>query len=110
MTGDASGSIFWTVGSSMPFGRSGIVSWRRSRTSCVATSVFFSSTKRMTTWETPSLVIDVISSMPLIVLTASSIFSVISVSTSSGAAPGRRVVTTTTGMSTFGKRSSPSLP
>ena len=33
--------------------------------------------------------------MPLMVLTASSILSVISVSTSSGAAPGRRVVTTT---------------
>ena len=47
--------------------------------------------------------------MPLIVLTASSILSVISVSTSSGAAPGSRVVTTTVGKSTFGKRSTPSL-
>ena len=47
--------------------------------------------------------------MPLIVLTASSILSVISVSTSSGAAPGRRVVTTTVGKSTFGKRSRPSF-
>ena len=62
----------------------------------------------MTTCDTPSDEVERSSSMPLIVLTASSILSVISVSTSSGAAPGSRVVTTTVGKSTLGKRSSPS--
>ena len=42
----------------------------------------------MMTCETPSVVIERSSSMPLMVLTASSILSVISVSMSSGAAPG----------------------
>ena len=60
------------------------------------------------TCETPSDEIERSSSMPLIVLTASSILSVISVSISSGAAPGSRVVTTMVGKSTFGKRSTPS--
>src|SRR5438045_3405467 len=46
--------------------------------------------------------------MPLIVLTASSILSVMSVSISSGAAPTRRVVIVIVGMSTFGNRSTPS--
>ena len=62
----------------------------------------------MMTVETPSDEVERSSSMPLIVLTASSILSEISVSTSSGAAPGSRVVTTTVGKSTFGKRSRPS--
>ncbi len=46
--------------------------------------------------------------MPLMVLTASSILSVTSLSTCSGAAPGRRVVTTMAGKSTFGNWSMPS--
>ena len=62
----------------------------------------------MMTCETPSDEFDRSSSMLLIVLTASSILSVISVSTSSGAAPGSLVVTTTVGKSTLGKRSRPS--
>ena len=57
----------------------------------------------MMTVETPSEEVERSSSIPLIVLTASSILSEISVSTSSGAAPGSRVVTTTVGKSTFGK-------
>ena len=57
--------------------------------------------------ETPSEEVDLSSSMPLMVLTASSILSEISVSISSGAAPGSLVVTTTVGKSTFGKRSRP---
>ena len=61
----------------------------------------------MMTCETPSDEVERSSSMPLMVLTASSILSVISVSISSGAAPGSRVVTTTVGKSTFGKRSTP---
>ncbi|CAN5859725.1 hypothetical protein BH24ACI4_BH24ACI4_10890 [soil metagenome] len=64
----------------------------------------------MTTCETPSDDMDRSSSIPLIVLTASSILSVISLSISSGAAPGSRVVTITVGKSTFGKRSTPSRP
>ena len=57
----------------------------------------------MMTCETPSDEFERSSSMLLMVLTASSILSLISVSTSSGAAPGSRVVTTTVGKSTFGK-------
>ena len=62
----------------------------------------------MITCETPSDELERSSSIALIVFTASSILSVISVSTSSGAAPGSRVVTTTVGKSTFGNRSRPS--
>jgi hypothetical protein len=61
----------------------------------------------MMTVETPSEEVDRSSSIPLIVLTASSILSEISVSISSGAAPGSLVVTTTVGKSTLGKRSRP---
>src|SRR5262245_39462629 len=61
------------------------------------------------TCEIPSDETERRSSMPLIVLTASSILSVISVSICSGAAPGWTVVTMTVGKSTFGKRSTPSL-
>src|SRR5688500_7244746 len=46
--------------------------------------------------------------MPLIVFTASSTLSVISLSTCSGAAPGSRVVTVMVGMSMLGIRSTPS--
>ncbi len=79
-----------------------------SRTSCAATSTSFSSTKEMITIDTPSDEVERNSSMPLIVLTASSILSVISVSTCSGAAPGSRVVTRMVGKSTLGNRSTPS--
>src|SRR5947207_14291591 len=61
------------------------------------------------TIDTPSEEVDRSSSMPLIVLTASSILSVISVSICSGAAPGWTVVTSTVGKSTFGNRSTPSF-
>jgi hypothetical protein len=47
----------------------------RSRTSCAATSTSFSSRNEMTTVETPSEEVDRSSSIPLIVLTASSILS-----------------------------------
>ena len=63
----------------------------------------------MKTCEMPSDEIDRNSSMPLTVLTASSILSVISVSISSGAEPGWRVVTVIIGKSTLGKRSTPSF-
>ena len=61
----------------------------------------------MMTCETPSDDTERSSSMPLIVLTASSILSVISVSICSGAAPGWTVVMSTVGRSIFGKRSTP---
>ncbi len=61
------------------------------------------------TCETPSVEIERSSSMPLMVLTASSILSDTSVSTSSGAAPGSAVTTCTIGRSTLGKRSMLSL-
>src|SRR5688572_2777280 len=58
----------------------------------------------------PSAEFELSWSMPLIVLTASSTLSVTSLSTCSGAAPGRRVVTVTVGKSTCGSRSIPSWP
>src|SRR5262252_4754717 len=92
----------------MVFGSSCIAPLTLSRTSCAATSGSFSSRKLIITCETPSDEIERSSSMPLIVLTASSILSLTSVSICSGAAPGCTVVTTTVGKSTLGKRSTPS--
>ena len=57
---------------------------------------------------TPSLLWERSVLTPLIVLSASSIRSVTSVSTVSGSAPGRTVVTVTIGKSIFGIRSMPS--
>ena len=68
-----------------------------------------SSSKLTMTCETPSVEIERSSSMPLMVLTASSILSVISVSISCGDAPGSVVTTATMGKSTLGKRSTPSF-
>ena len=107
-TGAASGSRFSTIGCVIVRGSSGRMRLTRSRTSCVATSAFFSSLKPTTTCDTPSDEIDVSVSMPLMVLTASSIWSVTSLSTCSGAAPGSRVVTTIVGKSTLGNWSIPS--
>lgn len=101
-TGCASGSRFSTVGCVIVRGSSGRMRLTLSRTSCVATSAFFSRLKLTTTCETPSDEVEVSVSMPLMVLTASSTLSVTSVSTCSGAAPGSRVVTRIAGKSTFG--------
>src|ERR1043166_2180836 len=106
-TGAASGSILSTRGCWIVFGSSGRTPLTLSRTSCAATSVSFSRTKLMATCEIPSEEVERSSSMPLIVLTASSILSVTSVSICSGAAPGCTVVTSTVGKSIFGKRSTP---
>ena len=57
----------------------------------------------MATWEKPSLEVERSSSMPSMVLTAPSILSLMSVSTSSGAAPSSVVVTSTNGRSMFGE-------
>ena len=89
----------------MSLGSSDSTVARWSRTSCEAVSTFLSSKKVMKTWDTPSVEVDRSSSMPLMVLTASSILSVTSVSISSGADPGKRVVMATMGKSTLGKRS-----
>ena len=75
-TGIESGSIFSTVGCSMSFGKSGSTRLILSRTSCAATSTSFSSTNWMKTCEMPSDETDRNSSIPLTVLTASSILSV----------------------------------
>ena len=88
MTGAAVKSSFSTVGCSTVRGSCGITRLTRSRTSCAATSAFFSSLNDTTTCEMPSDEVEVSVSMPLIVLTASSILSVTSVSICSGAAPG----------------------
>src|SRR4029450_10631424 len=69
--------------------------------------VSFSSKKLIITSDTPSDEVERSSSMPLMVLTASSILSVTSVSICSGAAPGWTVVTTMVGKSIFGNRSTP---
>ncbi len=82
-----------------------MIRFTRSRTSCAATSTFFSSTNATSTWEMLSLLVERSWSMPLTVFTASSILSVISVSISWGVAPSRRVVMATVGKSTLGKRS-----
>ena len=106
--GLASGSTLVTTGVSMPVGSSASTVLMRSRTSCAAVSMSFSSRNCTNTCDTPSAEAERSSSMPLAVLTARSMRSVTSVSMSAGAAPGRRVVTTMTGNSTLGKRSTPS--
>jgi hypothetical protein len=81
--------------------------WILSRTSCAAMSPFFERSNVTTTWETPSVDRDCSESIPEMVFTAPSILSVTSLSISRGAEPARRVVMTTTGMSTFGYSSTP---
>jgi len=108
-TGAASGSNRSTRGCWIVLGSCGSTPLTLSRTSCAATSVFLSSRNEIITCEIPSDDTDRSSSMPLIVLTASSILSVISVSICSGAAPGCTVVITMVGKSIFGKRSTPSF-
>ncbi len=88
-------------------GSSGSTPFTLSRTSWAATLLSLSSRNPTKMIETPSDETDRSSSMPLMVLTASSILSEISVSICSGDAPGWTVVTTTVGKSTFGKRSTP---
>ena len=73
-TGAASGIHLGDDRALIPSGRSGMHRRDVSRTSCAATSMSFSSWKLMITCETPSVEIERSSSMPLMVLTASSIF------------------------------------
>jgi hypothetical protein len=103
------GSILLTTGASTPRGSRGCTRFTLSRTSCAAASTVRDSSNWITTSEIPSLEVERSSLIPPIVLSDASILSVISLSTSSGAAPGSRVVTTTMGKSTFGNSSTPSL-
>src|SRR5437764_6363907 len=107
-TGVASVSSFWTIGISAVSGSSLTIRSTLLRTSWAATSAFFSSRNVIKTCDTPSTEVDRSSSMLLIVLTALSTLSVISVSTSCGDAPGLTTVTVIVGRSIFGKRSTPS--
>jgi hypothetical protein len=107
-TGAASRLNFSTTGGSVPTGSRGMMVDILSRTSCAATSPFFSSLKPMTICDMPSLVVERNSSIPETVLTASSTSLVTADSISSTDAPLSVVVTTTTGMSTFGNSSTPS--
>ncbi len=79
-----------------------------SRTSCAATSRFFSTTKETTICEMPSLVVERNSSMPETVLMISSSGLVTLVSISSTLAPLSVVVTVTMASSTLGIKSTPS--
>ena len=95
------------IGVSMPTGN-----WDRmveilSRTSCTATSRFFSKRNCTVISEIPSLVCERSSSIPETVLMICSSGLVTLVSISSTLAPFKVVVTTTTGSSTFGNRSTP---
>src|SRR5690349_9082992 len=98
-----------TIGASVPAGSRDRIVLIFPCTSCCATSRFFSSTNVMTTEVIPSLVVERNSSIPEIVLTASSIILVTPVSISSTLVPGRVVVTVTIGRSTLGNRSTPIL-
>ena len=104
-TGAASGSSLVMIGGLVPSGRLGSTVPTWSRTSWAATLTSLSRVKVTNTWETPSVDTERSSSMPPRVLMASSILSVTSVSTCSGAAPGRVVMTAMMGKSTLGKRS-----
>src|SRR5262249_54429485 len=108
ITGTASTSNLSITGESVPVGSCARTDATLSRTSCAATSRGFSRTKLTTMAETPSRVVLRSSSMPSIVLMASSSTLVTPVSMSSTPAPFSVVVTVTIGKSTFGKRSTPS--
>ena len=108
-TGAASGSNFWITGCFAVCGRSGTIRLTWFCTSCAATSPFFESRKVTTTSDWPSDDVDRTSSTWLMVLIASSTFLLISLSISSGDAPGLEMVTSTVGTSTFGNRSTPRL-
>ncbi len=104
MIGVASGSNFCTTGALAVSGRSLTIRFTLSRISCAPTSPFLSRSKVMTTVEAPSTEVELMLSMPLMVLTASSTRLVMSVSTSSADAPGLLTETDTVGKSIFGKK------
>ncbi len=107
MTGAALRSNLSMIGESVPTGSLARIVEILSRTSCAATSRFFSTTNCTTICEMPSLVVDRSSSMPETVLMISSMGLVTLVSISSTLAPLSVVVTVTMGKSTLGSRSTP---
>jgi hypothetical protein len=108
-TGVDSLFILEMVGGSVPSGSLFSTVCTRSRTSCVAVSMSRSRLNVATTKLAPLNETERSSLMPSTVLTAPSIRSAISDSTSSGAPPGSVVRTITVGRSTAGKRSTPRL-
>ncbi len=108
MIGAASGSALRTSGRE-PGGRSRSTVARCSLMSFDALSGSISRLNCAITSDTPSVDDDVSVSRPLTVLTASSTFSVTSVSTAVGDAPAYGVTIVTSGKSTFGNLSTPRL-
>ena len=102
MMGRASGSVFWTSGSSTSSGSSPRARLTTVRTSWRAKSTLRESSNSAVTTLVCSPLTDVRVLIPSIVLICSSRTSVTSVSTTSGAAPGRTVVTLTMGYSMSG--------
>ena len=107
ITGMAFRSNLSMIGVSVPTGN-----WERiveilSRTSCTATSRFLSRKNCTVISEIPSLVVECSSSIPETVLMICSSGLVTLVSISSTLAPFNVVVTTTSGSSTFGNKSTP---
>ena len=102
-------SNFCTTGASVPSGSSFLMSSTLSRTSWAATSPSLSIKNLILTKEAPSILWDLISSIPSTWLTDSSIIFVTEVSISSGLAPAKVVCTSTYGTSTFGNIPTPIL-
>ena len=100
-------SSFCTTGASVPSGNSFLISSTLSRTSWAATSPSLSISNLMLTRENPSILWDLISSIPSTWLTDSSTTLVMEVSTSSGLAPAKVVCTSTYGTSTLGNIPTP---
>ena len=105
--GAASGSIFWMFSGRVSRGNWLTTPASLSRTSWTAVSMSRSSVNVIVTRALPWSDDARSSSMPLIVLTASSMRLVICVSISSALAPGSIALTFTTGLSVFGIRSRP---
>ncbi len=98
-------SNFATSGASVPSGSCVSTLETLSRTSCAPASPSRARSKKMTSVEMPSLVVEVIWSMPSMVLIASSRGLVTLLSISSTLAPLSVVVTVTMAKSMFGNRS-----
>ena len=108
MIGSESGSTFWMTGGSTCGGRLRIAPETFSRTSLAASLMSRSSTKRRVTVALPSLMrCASISSMPEMLLSASSSGSTTAVAISDGLAPGSCTLTVTVAGSAWGKRSTP---
>ncbi len=97
-------SMRWTIGSSMPRGRSARIFAIASLTSFSARSVGTSSRNSIEVSELPSVTVELMCLTPATPATASSTFRVTWVSSSEGAAPDWVMVTAITGTSMLGAR------